>query len=216
MVSGRKARGILALALVFGVTALGFSFDVKSFPSPIKKGSILISGGFGLGIYILPLSDIDDSTSSSVLLGGTLAVDYALPINFALTVGGEIGYSGSKLDAWDSDVDISLGEIPIIVRAAWHPNWEVKNLDTYLLVKVGYGIGLWTGDDIPDGVKIPHGIIAGFNIGVRYFFVPAFGAFVETGYEYHMLRFKEEDSSITYTYTSIGSKFVTLGVTFRL
>lgn len=213
MAGSKKFKGILVLVLVFGVTAFGFSFDVKSFPSPIQKGDILISGGFGLGLFFPIVSGLD----TSALIGGTVAVDYALPINFALTVGGEIGYSGTRLKAViGDDPDVSLGEIPIIVRVAWHPNWELKNLDTYILAKVGYGIGFWTGDDADDS-KPPYGVIFGSDIGVRYFFTPAIGAFAEVGYEYHLLRFKDEsDQWITYTYAAYGMKFLTLGVTFKL
>ncbi|MFP3090475.1 hypothetical protein LQZ21_09135 [Treponema sp. TIM-1] len=211
MANSRKARAILVLALVLGVTALGFSFDIKSFPSPIQKGSILISGGFGLGLFYPAIAGAENSA----LVGGSVAVDYALPINFALTVGGEIGYSGSKLKSWGNNSDASLGEIPIIARVAWHPNWEVNNLDTYVLVKFGYGIGFWGGDDL-DGLSNPHGVIFGTNLGFRYFFLPAFGAFLETGYEYHFLRFKTDFGGWTTTWSAFGAKFLTLGVTLRL
>jgi hypothetical protein len=216
MANSKKLRVIVVLALVLGVTVSGFSFDIKSFPDPIQKGSILISGGFGIGTFYPALLFADNSA----LLGGSIVVEYALPINFALTVGGEIGFSGSKLKAiFGGDPKISLGEIPIIARVAWHPNWEVKNLDTYVLVKFGYGIGFWTGD-VLDGFKNPHGVIFGTNIGVRYFFTPALGAFAEVGYEHHLLRFKYDYDvfGVTYTdtYGAYGNKFLTLGVTFKL
>jgi hypothetical protein len=212
MAGNRKARGILALALIVGVTAWGFSFDVKSFPSPIQKNSVLISGGLAIGVFAPP-----DEYKYSALFGGSVAVDYALPINFALTVGGEVGYSGGRLKADDDDFggDISLGEIPIAIRVAWHPNWEVSNLDTYALVKVGYGIGFWLGDDV-EGVKNPRGLIIGSNVGVRYFFIPALGVFLEGGYEFHFLRIETETPMGVITSTSYGLKFITLGVTWRL
>ncbi|MDR0589431.1 MAG: hypothetical protein LBG25_02680 [Spirochaetaceae bacterium] len=214
MTNNKKARGILVLALVFGVTAFGFSFDIKSFPSPIQKGSILISGGFGLGI-LQP-----EYFNSSILLGGTVAVDYALPINFALTVGGEAGFYVAKLESTaDSPVDVSLAEIPIALRVAWHPNWEIRNLDTYIVVKAGYGIGFWLGDTITEGIKKPHGIIVGSSVGVRYFFTPGFGAFLEGGFEGHYLKFKDEyewgGTLFSTTHTAYATKFLTLGVTLK-
>jgi hypothetical protein len=194
-------RVILALALVLGVTVGGFSFDVHSFPDPIGKGDFLISGGFGLG-KLYP-----NYWHSSALLGGSLAVEYALPINFALTVGGELGFSGSNLKGYSGyDSDISLLEIPVIARVAWHPNWEVKNLDTYVLAKIGYGFGVWAGDDNWDN---PNGFIFGTNIGVRYFFTQALGVFAEGGYEYHHL------DSDGFAPSAFGVKFITLGLTLK-
>ncbi|MDR2629332.1 MAG: hypothetical protein LBC60_00255 [Spirochaetaceae bacterium] len=208
MANSKKMRVILTLALVLGVTVSAVSFDIKSFPDPIKQGDILLSGGFGLGVFYPERIDL----TSSLLLGGSFAVEYALPINFALTVGGEVGFSGSKLKGlFDSDPETSLLEIPIIARVAWHPNWEVKNLDTYILAKFGYGIGIWAGDQA-DYLKNPRGIIFGTNIGVRYFFIPALGAFAEGGYEYHFLNYENSYA----TFSAFAFKFLTLGVTFKL
>lgn len=213
MVNGKRVRGILVLALVFGAAAFGFSFDVRSFPSPIRKGSVLISGGFGIGAFTSGIS----YTDYSALMGGTVAVDYALPINFALTVGGETGYYGSRLKTvTDYDPDVSVGEIPIIARVAWHPNWEVRNLDTYVLLKIGYGIGFWFGDDVGDAIKNFHGLIFGSNIGVRYFFTPIIGVFAEGGYEFQYLTYKVEAGGFSEKWRAAGVKFLTLGVSFKL
>jgi hypothetical protein len=215
MAKSKVLRGILASALVFGTAVAGFSFDGRTFPDPIQKGSILISPGFGLGTFWPGIA----GSSSSTLVSGTVAVDYALPINFPLTVGGEIGFSGSRLKSWGAhDPDSSFLGIPLIARVAWHPNWEVQNLDTYILAKLGYDIGFWGGDyGDNDNLKNPHGFIYGFNVGVRYFFTPAIGAFVEGGYEYHFLRWEYENQSLwgRGIWPAFGAKFLTLGVTFK-
>jgi hypothetical protein len=213
MAKSKMLRGILVLALVFGTAVAGFSFDGKTFPDPIQKGSILISPGFGLGTFWPGIA----GSSNSTLVSGTVAVDYALPINFPLTVGGEICFSGSRVKSWGAyDPDSSFLGIPLIARAAWHPNWEVKNLDTYLLVKLGYDIGFW-GGDYGDIAENPHGVVFGTNIGIRYFFTSSIGAFVELGYEYHFLRWEYENHSAwgRGIWPAFGTKFLTLGVTFK-
>jgi hypothetical protein len=214
MTNSKRLRGILVLALVLGIAAAGYSFDAKTFPDPIQKGSILISPGFGLGTFFPGIT----GSSSSTLVGGSVAVDYALPINFALTVGGEIGFSGSKLESWAGhDPDSSFFGIPLIARVAWHPNWEVRNLDTYILAKLGYDIGFWGGDMGDADVKNPHGVVFGTNIGICYFFTPSIGAFFEGGYEYHFLRYKyNRGYGTSGTWPAFGAKFITLGATFKV
>jgi hypothetical protein len=217
MVKSKKFRGILVLALFLGIAAAGYSFDSKSFPDPIQKGSLLISPGFGIGTFFPGIT----ASSSSALVEGLVAVDYALPIDFPLTLGGEIGFSGSKLKSWGGeDFNSSFLGIPILARVAWHPNWEIKNLDTYLLAKLGFDIGFWTGDMEKNGsIKNPHGFVYGFNVGLRYFFTPAIGAYVEGGYEYHFLRYKDDDwggIGLSGTWPAFGAKFITLGATFKV
>jgi hypothetical protein len=220
MANNKKVRGILVLALVLGTAVAGYSFDVRSFPDPIQKGSLLISPGFGIGTFFPGAgSGYSAFLSNSGLLSGSVAVDYALPINFGLTLGGEIGFSGSKLKelTGGTDPDSSFLSIPLIARIAWHPNWEIRNLDTYILAKLGYDIGFWGGKyGDNDNIKNPHGLIYGFNVGLRYFFTPAIGAFVEGGYEYHFLRYKVDFGGVEIKWPAFGAKFVTLGATFKV
>jgi hypothetical protein len=215
MANKKTVRGILVMALVLGIAAAGYSFDLSSFPDPIEKGSLLVSPGFGFGTFY---PGVASGTSAwlvnSTLLSGTVAVDYALPINFGLTVGGEIGLSGSKLKGAWVDPNMSFLGIPLIARIAWHPNFEIRNLDLYLLMKLGWDIGFWAGDNTPP--NNPNGFIYGFNVGGRYFFTPSIGAFLEGGYEYHFLRYKQTIGSWTYTYPSFGAKFITFGATFKV
>jgi hypothetical protein len=209
MVKSKKMWGMI-VALVFGVAVAGFSFDVKTFPDPIQKGSFLISGGLGIGAFHPSFGFFDGGIDSAAFFGASIIVDYALPINFALTVGGESGFYGAKINI-PFDDSSALLEIPIIARVAWHPNWEVKNLDTYVLVKLGFGLGIITGD-AGDHLNNPVGFIYGTNLGVRYFFTPKIGAFGELGYEGNYL--KTRDSGWTYYF--YATKFLTLGVTFKI
>jgi hypothetical protein len=203
----RKIAAVIILAAL--VAGSASALDFTTFPSPIEKGCLLISPNIGLGSFY-------SGWASETLFGGDVAVDYALPINFALTVGGELGFYGSKLGGF-AGYDATVGLIPILGRVAWHPNWEVKGLDTYVMFKLGIGMGFWGGSDKPDGITNPFGFSYSFNIGGRYFFTDMIGAFLEVGYEYYFLDYEYDLGKLgTYTAHAFGDKFLTLGATFRL
>jgi len=207
-----------ACALTFGTAVSAFAKpDFKSFPAPIGKNSFMLNAGFDLGEFYPVMIGASDST----LLGGTVSGDYALPINFALTLGLESGFLNAPVKAViGDDPKLSTGVIPIFARVGWHPDWGVKNLDTYLLAKFGYGVGFWMGDDKNDNWTNPAGIAYGFNVGLRYFFTNSFGAFIEGGYEYYFLDYEYEDELWGVPYTvktaAYANKFLTIGVTFKL
>jgi hypothetical protein len=220
----KKLLGIVLFSAVLAVST--FAVDLRSFPSPIEKGSILINGGFGIGTTFIGTSAYTTARDFGALLGGYVAVDYALPINFALTVGGEIGFSGaSAKDIGGVKAKMSIGVIPIMARVAWHPNFEVPNLDTYVLAKLGFALGFWGGDNgklyKTAGATNPGGFIYGFDVGARYFFTDSLGAFAEVGYERYFLSHKYEYNiggllTGTVAIPAYANKFLTVGVTFKL
>ena len=181
----KKLFLVLLVLVVVGGTA--FSFDAKSFPAPIKKGSFLISPTFGIGTYYYS--------------GATLAFigvfDFALPINFGLTLGGEVGFAMTTYSDWDYGYDYRPFAIPILFRAFWHPNFEVKGLDPYVGMKMGLAIGIIGGDkDYKVGgygyeYKGRSGFAMGLNVGCRYFFSNAIGVFGELGYDQYWVGVKE-------------------------
>jgi hypothetical protein len=204
MKTRKIAAAFILAALVAGAAS---AVDLTSFPSPIEKGSLLISPNIGLGSFY-------SGWTRESLFGGGVAVDYALPINFALTAGGELGLYGSKLGG--SSYDATIGIIPILGRLAWHPNLEVKGLDTYAMFKLGIGMGFWGGSDKPDGITNPFGFSYSLDIGGRYFFTDTIGAFLEFGYEYYFLDYKYKIGSVEWSQSARGNKFLALGVTFKL
>ena len=160
----KKVLLVLILAMLGGAA---YSFDWHSFPSPIEKGQILISPTFNLGTWLLV----------GASLGPTVAVDYALPVNVAIMVGGETGAIFLASRYYADSLPIS---VPIFARVSWHPNFEVKGLDPYVRFKLGGNIAFvshsrWTGG----------GVAVGFNTGVRYFFNNNIGIFGELGYDYY-------------------------------
>ncbi|MDR2494683.1 MAG: hypothetical protein LBD24_05605 [Spirochaetaceae bacterium] len=185
-----------ALVPLFLSAAGAFCFDVSSFPEPVRKRDALLSVGFGIGMTYDP---------AAALMGGVLALDYALPVPLGLTVGFETGMAGAALD--DSR---SVGVIPVLIRIAWHPNWGIRNLDTSVTAKMGVGFGFWLGDR--RNRDNPAGFAFGFTLGARYFLTPSVGVFAELGYDHFMLPFKTGARDVDFNAMRIFS----IGVTFAI
>jgi len=200
----KKILLLLLVLVVVGGTA--FAFDINSFPSPIQKGNILISPTFGVGNYYY----------AGATLGLTVAVEYALPINFALTVGGEAGLAFTT-STYLGDYNKPLA-IPIMAKAAWHPNFEVPNLDVYAHMKMGFAIGLLT-NKYSDRYSGKSGFCIGFGVGARYFFSNSIGIFGDVGYENYNVGVKYSSPSGSYyntSYTYWMRTYLRMGVTFKI
>ena len=199
----KKLVLILMLAVLVGGAA--FSFDIHSFPSPIEKGDLLISPMVSIG-YGWP----------GFGLGVPLAIEYALPIPFALSVGGETGVA---LRLWRGDGFMMA--IPLMVKVAWHPNFEVRNLDVYFAVKLGAAIGIWPGRKSynawgSDYNLIGAGFAGGFDAGVRYFFTPKMAINGEVGYNRLNVRFRYKGGGPYGYYPFYFGSFLRVGLTFRV
>ena len=192
-----KKKFLLVLLVIVIAGGSAFAFDAATFPSPIKPGDWLISPTIGLGSY----------GGWGFALGITGAVEYALPI--PLTVGGEVGAAFGFGYFWNSMA------IPILGKVAWHPNFEVPNLDVYVTLKLGADIGILL-DDYNDGKKVGAGFAFGFNTGARYFFTPKIGVFGELGWEDYTFRTKYSGAwGSAKAKWWIGTFFHT-GITFKI
>jgi hypothetical protein len=222
MVMMKKAAAVLLLSTALALTA------VSAAPTPLQKGDILLNAGLGLGSFDLGSLRINGpgwwaNYGSYFLFGGYVAVDYVLPIDFPLTIGLEVGYSYTSIDSPYTNVfSGSASAVPILIRAAWHPDFAIPNLDTYVLFKLGYAVGSF-GGEIADKSTIstePSGALIGFNIGGRYFFTENLGAFGELGYERVMGEYGVAYSSMSFSFVGTGSspfqRFATIGVTYKL
>jgi opacity protein-like surface antigen len=198
----------LAVVLIGSVTAV----DWTSFGGDIRSGDILVNGGFTLGSFYpdMPLSDI------SILGGGSGAVDFALPVA-ALTMGGELGFLGSTVKFSNGPaLNISLGVIPIMARIGYHPDlFGIDRLDTYVLAKVGLGIGFWTGGNVPNIITNPIGAAFGLNTGAHYFLTDIFGVFLEGSYEYYFLSYAVDYSLGKNDMAAYANKFLNMGISFK-
>jgi len=202
--------------VLFAVLVCGglFGFDAMSFPDAVPQGSILINGSFDLGTSKVTVLG---TSKSPVMIGGTFSLDYALPTSFPLTLGAEIGVESASEDIsyGRSSVTINLLTIPIMARIGWHPNFEVENLDVYLMAKIGGAFGVVSSDPsgIKDYVDNPGGFAIGFDIGCRYFFTPAFGLYGEFGWTGYLMHGDIKDSNSSYDAT--GNKILSLGITVK-
>jgi hypothetical protein len=169
-----------------------FSVDFTHGPDSIKPGTILLSGGFGLGNVEVWIVD-------ETMFGLSVIGDYALPW-FGLTAGVETGYLRASYAGGGAAT-----QIPIISRVGYHPDWGVNNLDVYALFKLGFAFG-FSGDDDDSDSKLGFGF--GFDIGGRYFFINNFGVFTEIGID-----------SYSFSYSGFkitANKYWTIGVTYKI
>ena len=197
---------ILLVLMVAGTSA--FAFDARSFPSPIQKGSFMISPTFGVGTYYY----------SGATLAFLAVFDYALPINFGLTVGGEVGFAMTTYSDWDYGASYRPFAIPILARVAWHPNFEVRGLDPYVAMKMGFAIGLLGGTKKYAGYEYKgrSGFAMGFNAGCRYFFNNSIGVFGELGFDQYWVGVKYKSGSYELKYSWPMRTFFRTGVTFKI
>jgi hypothetical protein len=189
------------LAIVFIGAALptsAFGVDWKDYPDPINAGNIIVNVGVGFG------TPLYGDTSIPPLV---LNVDYALPLGgIPFTLGGFFGFNRSKYE-WNSglgyDYTYTFTGTAFGARLAYHPNFGVKNLDVYTTFALGYYLyggkaeykGTWGALAKPSPDKYDR-FYYGFNLGARYFFTPAIGAWAELGY-----------SALSYISAGISVKF---------
>ena len=207
----KKILMILLVLAVVGGTA--FAFDAKSHPEPMQKGSFMISPTFGIGTYYY----------AGATLAFTAAFDYALPINFGLTVGGEVGFAMTTYSGWGYGYTYKPFAIPIMAKVAWHPNFEVKGLDPYVTLKMGFAIGI-LGCTKKYGsyeAKAASGFAMGWDVGCRYFFNNSIGVFGELGFDRYWVGIKERTSYAGYDSGWVKwrwpmTTFFRAGVTFMI
>jgi hypothetical protein len=148
----------LVLLAVFALLPLAAfeGEDLKTYPEGIKAGTPLFNIGasfrrpYGGDFIIPPLS---------------FSADFGVPIGgLPFTVGAIVSFATAKDGADDSSPVIGVN-----ARIAYHLNWAIPKLDTYVNLGFGY--------------THPNGGWPDFNfaLGARYFFVPAVGVFAELG-----------------------------------
>jgi hypothetical protein len=150
-------------------------------------------------------------------IGGNLYVDYLLPINIPLSLGGEIGVDTSTIDdGFDKDGVLA---VPILLRAAYHFDLFPK-LDLYVVGKLGYAIGKITSGPLKEYVDSAGGFSFGIDVGVAYYFSSSFGVFAEAGLDDYMIETKITESipyvgSFSYTVDTPFYRFATFGLSFK-
>ena len=208
-------KKLLLVLLVLVVVGGGaFAFDASTYPYPINPGDFLISPMVGFGYMSWSGSlgwgwGYGGSLGGGFGLGVPIGLEYALPI--PLTVGGEVGV-GFGFPSADSLIGVA---IPIMAKVAWHPNFEVDNLDLYITLKMGISIGIMGGDATSDfDNKAGVGFAWGTDFGIRYFFTESFGIAGEVGYDRYGIAVRP-DSGWPKWLTPIHT-FARIGVTIKV
>ncbi|MDR1411450.1 MAG: porin family protein [Spirochaetaceae bacterium] len=185
---------------------------------------ITVSGGFALSsVSGIEMSGYGANIDSSVGFGGNVYLDYLLPVSIPLSLGVEAGfdtgsfsvtYSGTKYDE-------TIMAIPLLLRVAYHFDLFPK-LDLYLVGKIGYAFGIWTGSyrDMVDmtgyDVDTIGGLAFGFDAGVAYYFTSHMGLFIEAGFDDYMLETKISSSAgYAETLKAPFNRFVTVGLSTK-
>jgi hypothetical protein len=188
---------------------------------------ITVSGGFALSsVSSIEISGFSAPIDSSIGYGGNLFVDYLLPVSIPMSLGFEIGVdSGSfTIDGLGNnggDSEDTILAIPLLLRAAYHFDLMPK-LDLYIVGKIGYVFGSWSGD-IRDGaeeegsVETIGGVGFGIDVGAAYYFNSKIGLFGELGFDGYMLetKLKYEEYGGSETLEAPFYRFLTLGVSVK-
>jgi hypothetical protein len=166
----KKLLAVLFLAVVLAGSLS--ALDWKSYPGGIQPGSWLINAGIGVGSPLY---------GSIVVPPLTVTLDYALPIGgIPFSVGGMFGFTASKYNG----IGFSQGYSYFAFggRFAYHPNFEVPNLDTYAVLTLGYYYYSWKYSNNYGPSSNSGSFLWGGAIGARYFFTNNVGIFAELGY----------------------------------
>jgi len=158
----------------------GGGFSILSFPPPVEGGNILIDAGIGLmnwhgyDLKIPPLF---------------LQVEYALPVGVPISVGGLFSIH-SFGDEWQG-INRRWTELVIVGRGNWHWGFNVKWLDFYTGLSLGYEFSIATHRHKANG-EIYHGgptydiFYWGLQAGAHFYFTKNIGLVVESGYPYFL------------------------------
>jgi hypothetical protein len=175
----KKVIVFLVLALVAAGVVFGQEGGAwyNSYAEGIDQ-KLLLNVGIGLGPtggYDLGFPPVSAS------------VDFKLPIQLPITVGGIFTFSRWKY-SWGfsgTNYDFAWNNIGIGARGMYHFNF-LKNLDTYAGLTLGWVIQSFDGGDYDEsfggGYAAHSFFLYGFNVGARYFFTKNIGAYLELGY----------------------------------
>ena len=176
-------RRLLIFAMVVIWSGSAFAADLLHYPPSVEGGNILIDIGLG---FIFPSA----SDAKIKIPPLSLCVDYCLPVGVPISVGGLFAFHqwgkdyNDPPEKWSETWNYITGGI----RGNWHWNIDVKWLDFYTGIFLGYTYFKCSFDnpDSPPGYNKPN--YGGFNFGVQagahFYFTNFIGALVEIGYPY--------------------------------
>lgn len=168
-----------------------------------NSDKIIFNGSLGMGTFAA-----GENVGGSAFLGGSMSADWMPNNKTGLTYGLESGLLGGETQG-----SIIYG-IPAIFRLGWYPRFcKNENIDLFILVKTGWGFGIW-GSQIDKDTK-PNGIVGGFNFGSRYFLTPLVDVYAELGYTYYGLARSSNHPEYPLGYGS-GKLYTSLGLSLKI
>jgi hypothetical protein len=166
-------KHVLLIVIIF-LAITGMVFGAPEYPQIINNGTVLINMGVGVGPRLN-----SEAVFRCPPLG--LSLDYALPFaTLPFTFGLAFGFSSESISIPVID-DIEVNNFGVAARIAYHFGIPIeganisRRMDTYLLLTMG-GI-IQTSELENEG-----DLWWGFGGGVRYFFLPWLGAYLELGF----------------------------------
>jgi hypothetical protein len=164
---------LLLVVLVIGATGVfAVGFDILSYPPPVGGGNILVDVGIGF-------TGVEGTMTIPPLRA---SVDYALPVNVPISVGGLFAIHGSK-EKVPYFGTYGYTYVTFGGRGNWHWGLDVSWLDLYSGLFLGYQVVSY---DLPAGGQEPSygGFTPGIQVGAHFYFTEMFGALVEFGHPY--------------------------------
>ena len=173
---------ILVLLILAIVGGAAFAFDPLSYPTSLGGGgSFLIDTGIGFWYTNYP-SHYGKLSIPPLFLN----VEYTLPVNFPISVGGGVSFSQWKFDRFQF-YDYTQTFITPLARVNWHWGFDISWLDLYTGVSAGWTQvstvwGRSYGGSITPAGK--SGFYVDPHVGAHFYFTDFFGAVVEAGYPF--------------------------------
>ena len=208
-----------AVFLLIALAAAAGAAGAMEFAS----GTMLLNVGDGIGTSTPSMKSDGGSTvtgDTALVQGAALSFEWIPSGKTGLSYGVETGfYVGGYYDGIFGHSFVMA--IPALFRLGWHPAFiKVKNLDVYLLGKAGWTFGFWGGDAADrDGLGNPSGISFGSSIGIKYFYTPVIGIFLEGGFNTYRLNASYDSGTGNNRYTNTIyaplNNYATLGVSWR-
>jgi hypothetical protein len=166
---------ILSLLVFAVITGSAFAeFNILSFPPPVEGGNIMIDLGVGLRAT--------EYNGAKWKIPPLFAhVEYALPVGVPISVGGMFAFYQYGYDFWG--YSWKWTDMNFAIRGNWHWGLDVKWLDLYTGLSMGYTYSIWSGSN-SYGSSNYSGFFYAVQGGAHFYFTKYFGAIAEVGYPY--------------------------------
>ena len=174
----KKIVFVLLIAATIGGTAFSVSFDIMSYPPPVQGGNFMVDLGLGL-------RSMGYSNAKWKIPPIFAQVEYALPVNVPISVGGMFTISKYGYD-WGGPADYKWRwtDMTFAGRANWHWGLDIDWLDLYTGLAMGYTRSVFDDGGYAVGGKDYGGFFFSAQVGAHFYFTKTIGVMAEFGYPY--------------------------------